>query len=77
MDTTRHREIFSSSVKLHASMMTFRIRPWQDAFTARISASRPSQSPSLARPWLMTMSISSAPSRMASSVSKTFTSGVE
>ena len=39
--------------------------------------SSPSQSPALARPWFITMSISSAPLRMASSVSKTFTSGVE
>ena len=76
METTRHRERFSSSVKLQASTMTFRMRPLQEAFTALISASRPSQSPSLASPWLMTMSISSAPLRMASSASNTLTSGV-
>ena len=77
MDTTRQAAIFSSRVSRQASTMTFRMRPLQEAFTALISSRTPSQSPALARPRLITMSISSAPLRMASSVSNTFTSVVE
>ena len=77
METTRQAAIFSSRVSWQASTMTFRMCPLQEAFTALISSSTPSQSPDLARPMSMTMSISSAPLRMASSVSNTFTSGVE
>ena len=77
MDTTRQAATFSSWVNWQASTITFRMRPLQEAFTALISDSTPSQSPDLACPRLMTISISSAPLRIASSVSKTFTSGVE
>ena len=42
-------------------MMTFRSRPWQWAFTARISSSTRSYRPSFTQPMLMTMSISVAP----------------
>ena len=48
----------------------------QAAFTALISSRTPSQSPALARPRLMTMSISSAPFFTASSASKQFTAVV-
>src|SRR5690606_15226782 len=74
--TTSHMRTFSSSVSRHVSMMTFTQRLQQAAFTARISASTWSYSPALTRPMLMTMSISSAPLAMASSVSKTLTAVV-
>ena len=38
-DTTRHISIFSASVSIQVSMMTFSSLPWQAAFTARISSS--------------------------------------
>ena len=76
METMRQAAAFSSWVSWQASTITFRMWPPQEALTARISARTPSQSPAFARPRSMTMSISSAPLRMASSVSKTLTSGV-
>ena len=38
-DTTRHISIFSASVSIQVSMITFSSLPWQAAFTARSSSS--------------------------------------
>ena len=75
--TSSHILIFSASVSRQVSTMTFRIRPWQLSLMALISSSRASHFWSFTQPMLMTISISSAPLRMASSVSKTLTAVVE
>ena len=69
-ETILHRWTFSSSVSRQHSMITFRILPRVASRTARMSLATSTQQPSFTMERLITMSISSAPLRMASAASK-------
>ena len=70
--TISHILIFSSSVRRHVSMITFKILPLHASWICLISSSTSSYLPSFKNPMLITISISSAPFAIASFVSKTF-----
>ena len=70
--TISHILIFSSSVRRHVSMMTFKIFPSHASWIWRISSSTSSYFLSFKKPILITISISDAPFTIASFVSNTF-----